>query len=91
MASVSKGYSGAEIEKAIDKAMLVGFADNKRPITTDDIKVAIKAFKPLSEQRGDEFEGMAEWAEANCVSASEEEKKGKEVTDINAMKEIDIE
>ena len=40
--------------------------------------------------RGDEFEGMVEWAEANCVSASEDEKKGKEITDINTMKEIDI-
>lgn len=91
LASISNGYSGAEIEKAIDKAMLVGFADGKRPITTDDVKTAIKAFKPLSEQRGDEFDGMVEWAAANCVSASAEEKKGKEVTDINTMRDIVIE
>lgn len=92
LSQITEKYSGAEIEKAIDKAMLVGFAEDKRAITTEDIKVAIKAFKPLAEMRGDEFEGMAEWAEANCVSASlPEVGVGKENLGINKAREIDIE
>jgi len=91
LAHMTEKYSGAEIEKSIDKAMLVGFAEDKRPITTKDIKKAIKAFKPLAEMRGDEFEGMSEWADANCVSASEiEVGVGKENLGINCSKEIDL-
>jgi ATP-dependent 26S proteasome regulatory subunit len=91
LSNLTKNYSGAEIEKAIDKAMLVGFADGKRAITTEDIKVSIKAFKPLAEQRADEFEGMSEWAEANCVSASEEEGVlGKEHYGMKKMDGIDL-
>lgn len=91
LAKISNGYSGAEIEKAIDMAMLVGFSENKRLITDDDIEFAIQSFRPLSEQRADEFEGMAVWAESNCVSASEPEQIGKEIVDINHMREIDLE
>jgi len=92
LASETENYSGAEIEKAIDKAMLVGFAEGKRPITTRDISIAASAFTPLAVMRADEFEGMAEWADQNCVSASlEEEFVDKEYIGMNTKKEIDLE
>ena len=92
LARITDKYSGAEIEKAIHMAMLVGFEEDKRDITTEDIKKAIGEFHPLAEMRGDEFEGMAEWAEANCVPASEPETWAtKENLGINNNKEIDIE
>lgn len=92
LAAISNKYSGAEIEKTIDMAMLVGFAEDKRKITTQDIKKAIEDSHPLAEMRADEFEGMAEWAEANCVPASEKEKGvGKETLGINNNRIIDVE
>lgn len=92
LAKITDKYSGAEIEKAIDKAMLRGFAENMRKITTDDIKTAISAFKPLAIQRGDEFEGMADWAEANCVPASGKEDQLKAPNlNIGDIGSIDIE
>lgn len=92
LAKMTDNYSGAETEKAIDKAMLVGFADNRRPIVTEDIKKAIKDFKPLAVMRAEDFEGMEQWAAENCVSASEEESNvGKENLGINKNKKIDIE
>lgn len=67
----TEGYSGAEIEKAIEKAKLIGFWDNMRKINDDDILKAIGDFKPLSVLRSGDFEEMAEWAKKNCVRAND--------------------
>jgi SpoVK/Ycf46/Vps4 family AAA+-type ATPase len=91
LARITDHYTGAETEKAIDKAMLAGFVDGKRPITTKDIIIAVKAFTPLAIMRAEEFEGMSEWAADNCVSASEEEPVVKETMGISHIKNIDIE
>jgi hypothetical protein len=74
LADKSDHYSGAEIEKAIDNAMLVGFMDGKRKITTDDIAKALKEFKTLFEMRKSDFEELREWAETQCLKANEEYK-----------------
>ncbi len=72
LASKCDRYTGAEIEKAIGNAMLVGFSDKKRKITNNDIISAMKKFKPLYDMRKEEFAEMEEWAKENCVKANEE-------------------
>ena len=71
LAERSENYSGAEIEKGIDNAMLEGFMDNKRPIRTDDISKALGRFKTLFEMRRGEFDELREWADSQCIRANE--------------------
>ena len=73
LAEKSKDYSGAEIEKSIDNAMLAGFMDGKRPIATDDILEALGGFKTLFEMRRGDFEDLRDWAKSQCVMANKEE------------------
>ena len=71
LAEKSKNYSGAEIEKGIDNAMLAGFLDNKRVIGTDDIIKALGEFKSLYDMRKGDFIELREWAEQRCLMANE--------------------
>jgi len=70
LAGNSEDYSGAEIEKGIDNAMLAGFLDNKRKINTDDIVEALGSFKSLFEMKGSDFEELREWADGCCIKAN---------------------
>lgn len=66
----SDGYTGAELEKAIDNALLIGFQENKRVINTEDIINALGRFKPISVLRPDAIEAMRVWAEGKCIKAN---------------------
>jgi len=90
LASNSKNYSGAEIEKSIDEAMLVAFIDNKRKITTDDIIYSLKAFKPLYEMRKDEFDSMREWANSRCLLANSPDDTESSSLNIRTTRQLDI-
>lgn len=70
IANRSDGYTGAEIEKAIEMALLRGFSDGKRPIQTEDITDALSRFKPLSKTRPEAIEAMRIWAAERCVKAN---------------------
>jgi len=70
LASISDGYSGAEIEKSIEMSLFEGFNENQREITTKDIRIAINSFKPLSLMRELDFLEMREWAKKYCVLAN---------------------
>ena len=72
LAESTEGFSGAEIEKAIDNAMLAGFMDGSRPIESDDIKKAKGEFKSLFEMRKSDFEELREWAANKCRMANHE-------------------
>lgn len=70
LAASSAGYSGAEIEKVIDSGMFSAFKDNKRPLTTEDILIAISRTKSLSVTRRLELDAMREWASKHCSLAN---------------------
>ncbi|KKL92075.1 hypothetical protein LCGC14_1888340 [marine sediment metagenome] len=88
--SVSDMYSGAEIEKGIDNAMLIGFQDKRRKINDDDIRKSLKGFKPLFVMRNEDFEGIREWAEERCRPANETD-KGTVNLGLKSSKKIDLE
>ncbi len=58
----SDNYSPAEIEKGIDNALFVAFADGKRGLRTEDIVDELKAFSPLYNTRKEEMESLRAWA-----------------------------
>lgn len=66
----SQNFSGAEIEKAVENAMIIGFEDQKRKIGNADILQALSEFKPLYEMRKEYFDAMRQWGLKNCVSAN---------------------
>jgi len=90
LATKSEGYSGAEIEKAIDNAMLVGFKEKARPIITDDIISALGQFKSLFDMRKSNFEELREWAANKCRMANEEPKIIVNHGQLSGVKELDL-
>jgi ATP-dependent 26S proteasome regulatory subunit len=88
---ISRNYSGAEIEKAIDVAMLAGFDDKKRKIKDDDISKAIKGFKSLFEMRAESFETLQEWAKEKCIRANSDDKGKVDLGIGKSKKTIDLE
>ncbi|WP_203338684.1 AAA family ATPase [Nocardioides limicola] len=69
LATLSEGYSGAEIEQAVIAALYQGFAD-RRPITPDDLKREITDSVPLSVTQAEQVQALRTWAESRTVSAS---------------------
>lgn len=58
----SERYTPVEIEKGIDNALFVAYAENKRDVTTADIVSEIKKFYPLYNSRREDIDAMREWA-----------------------------
>ena len=74
LASHSEGYVGAEIEQAIIDAMYVGFNDNEREFTTQDILGALERQVPLSVSSREAINALRAWLqEGRAQSASFEE------------------
>ncbi len=75
LAKASEGYVGAEIEQAVTDSLLIGFNDNGREFTTDDICVALKEIVPISQSQGQNIQRLREWLEqGRAKSASFSEK-----------------
>ncbi len=69
LATISGGYSGAEIEQAIVSALFDAFAE-KRDITTEHVAKAIKETVPLSKMMGREINERREWAKGRTRQAT---------------------
>jgi len=76
LAREAEGYVGAEIEQAIVDAMYIGFNDQQREFTTDDISAALRRQVPLSVSQREVIAGLRNWLrEGRAQSASFEENK----------------
>ncbi len=74
LAARSEGYVGAEIEQAIIDAMYVGYNDNGREFTTEDILGAIERQVPLSVSQREAINALRQWLrEGRAQSASFQE------------------
>ncbi|MDZ4831715.1 MAG: AAA family ATPase [Phycisphaerae bacterium] len=69
LAACADGYSGAEIESAIESAMHLAFADKERPPTTADVARTIEASPPLSVVMAERVAELRAWAAERCVPA----------------------
>ncbi len=71
LARASEGFVGAEIEQAITDAMYIGFNDNEREFTTQDILDALSRQVPLSISQREAITYLREWLrEGRAQSAS---------------------
>jgi SpoVK/Ycf46/Vps4 family AAA+-type ATPase len=69
LVKASTGYSGAEIEAAVQAAMYAAFAE-KQPMKTEGILSELKFTVPLSRARMEEVQRLRAWARERAVPAS---------------------
>ena len=69
VASAAKGYSGAEIDAAVQGA-LYGAYSEKKPLATQFLLDALAQTVPLSITRAEEIAALREWARTRAVPAS---------------------
>jgi hypothetical protein len=72
-ASAAKGYSGAEIDAAVQGALYAAYSE-KKPLTTQSLLDALGQTVPLSTTRAEEINTLRDWAETRAVPASARDK-----------------
>ena len=69
LAAAAEGYSGAEIEAAVQASLYASFTD-KKPLTTETIIEAVRDSVPLSTTRAEDIAELRAWARDRAVAAS---------------------
>jgi SpoVK/Ycf46/Vps4 family AAA+-type ATPase len=69
VATAAKGYSGAEIDAAVQTALYASYS-SKQPLNTQALLDALKTTVPLSVTRAEEIESLRQWARERAVPAS---------------------
>ena len=69
VAEAAKGFSGAEIESAVQTALYAAFA-RKQELSTEDLLTALSSTVPLSITRAEEIAELRAWAKERAVWAS---------------------
>jgi SpoVK/Ycf46/Vps4 family AAA+-type ATPase len=75
VAAAARGYSGAEIQAAIQAALYAAFSSSQ-PLATTSLIDALAKTVPLSTTRAEEIEELRDWARARAVPASFADAKG---------------
>src|SRR6202162_2181166 len=74
VAEAAKGFSGAEIESAVQNGLYAAFA-RKLELSTEDLLTALSSTVPLSVTRAEEIATLRAWAKHRAVWASAPETK----------------
>lgn len=69
VSQAAEGYSGAEIDAAIQGALYAAFSE-KKPLTTQSLLDALAQTVPLSTTRAEEIAELRDWANTRAVPAS---------------------
>jgi hypothetical protein len=75
VAEAAKGFSGAELESAVQTALYAAFA-RRQELSTEDLLTALSSTVPLSVTRAEEIADLRAWAKNRAVWASAQEAKG---------------
>ncbi len=75
VAEAAKGFSGAEIESAVQTGLYAAFA-RKQELSNEDLLTALSSTVPLSVTRAEEIADLRAWAKDRAVWASAGETKG---------------
>jgi SpoVK/Ycf46/Vps4 family AAA+-type ATPase len=74
VAAAARGYSGAEIDAAVQTAMYAAYSQ-KKDVSTQGLLEALKATVPLSTTRAEEIQELRDWARQRAVPATGAEAK----------------
>lgn len=69
-AAFTEGFTGAEISALIPDALFRAFADGKRDVNTEDLRVAAGTVVPLSKTAREKIDASREWAKGRARLAS---------------------
>jgi hypothetical protein len=69
VATAAKGFSGAEIDAAVQSSMYAAYS-SKKDVSTQAVLDALRATVPLSTTRAEEIEALRQWARTRAVPAS---------------------
>ena len=69
VATAAQGYSGAEIDAAVQTAMYASYS-SKQPLATQTLLDALAQTVPLSTTRSEEIQALRAWARVRAVPAS---------------------
>ena len=69
VATAAKGFSGAEIDAAVQTSMYAAYS-SKNDVSTQALLDALRATVPLSTTRAEEIEALRQWARTRAVPAS---------------------
>jgi hypothetical protein len=69
VATAAKGYSGAEIDAAVQGALYAAYSE-KKPLSTQSLLDALAQTVPLSTTRAEEIQTLREWARTRAVHAT---------------------
>jgi hypothetical protein len=69
VAAAAKGYSGSEIEAAVQGALYTAYSE-KKPLTSQSLVDALGQTVPLSITRSEEIASLRDWASTRAVPAS---------------------
>jgi len=70
LALASGGFSGVEIEAAVNGAKGTAYKDGKRPVSTADILAIVKGIIPTSKSASDRIAEMEQWSKGKARWAS---------------------
>ncbi len=73
--AAARGYSGAEIDAAVQTALYAAFS-TKQNLSTQGLLDALKATVPLSTTRSEEIQALRAWAKLRAMPASAADAKG---------------
>lgn len=74
IAAAAKGFSGAEIESAVQTALYAAFA-RKQELGNDDLMAALASTVPLSVTRAEQIAELRAWAKNRAVWATVQDGK----------------
>jgi len=77
LVTASQGYSGAELDTAIQTAMYAAFSE-KKPLSTEAILQALVTSVPLSTTRAEDIAALRSWARDRAVAASVPESRAEQ-------------
>jgi SpoVK/Ycf46/Vps4 family AAA+-type ATPase len=69
VAAAAKGYSGAEIEAAVQGGLYAAYSE-KKALSTQSLLDALSQTVPLSTTRAEEIQSLREWARTRAVAAT---------------------
>ena len=73
VASITAGYSGAELAEIVQDGLISAYIDEKRSLCSDDLKKAVSVSPPLAQRRPLELLAYRKLAKRIAVPASLEE------------------
>ena len=69
VSAASRGYSGAEIDAAVQGGLYAAYSE-KKPLSTESLIAALAQTVPLSTTRAEEITALRDWTRIRAVPAS---------------------